>query len=190
MMTSEIIKACQAKAEERMKKHPERMQAEFTGLRTGRVNLALFDGIKVNSYGTNLPLKQVAGLSITDARTIEIKPWDVSLIGEIGKAVLASNLGLTPVDDGKIIRITVPAPTEERRKELVKVVRKMAEDFRVSIRNDRREAIETIGKAKKAKELSEDDSKIAEQAIQKLTDIYIKKVDEHLTAKEKEILEV
>nr|MBP9128225.1 ribosome recycling factor [Elusimicrobiota bacterium] len=150
----------------------------------------LLDHIKVEYYGTMTPMKQVAAVSVPDGRTIEIKPWDAGALQAIEKAIQLSDLKLTPNNDGKLIRLVIPMLTEERRKEMVKVVRKLAEDFRVAIRNDRRDAMEKIKKAEKDKVLTEDQKKLAEGALQGVTDLYVKKVDDTLAAKEKEILTV
>jgi ribosome recycling factor len=176
-------------AEEKMKKTIEKMRQDFSTLRTGRASAALLDNVRVDYYGSQVPLKQVAAVGAPDGRTLEIKPWDVGALSAIEKAIQASDLGLTPNNDGKLIRLNIPALTEERRRDLVKAVRKMAEDFRVSVRNDRREALERIKKAEKDK-VSEDERKTAEAALQKLTDSYVKKVDEGLAAKEKEMMEI
>ncbi|HRY28685.1 MAG TPA: ribosome recycling factor [Elusimicrobiota bacterium] len=179
-----------AQMEDKMKKAVEKMRQDFSTLRTGRATGALLDNLKVLYYGSQVPLKQVAAVGVPDGRTIEIKPWDVSALPEIEKAIQASDLGLTPNNDGKIIRLSVPSLTEERRRDLVKAVKKMAEDFRVSIRNDRREAMEKLKKFEKDKVLSEDQRKLAEEGLQKTTDLYIKQIDESLAVKEKEIMEV
>jgi len=179
-----------AQGEEPMKKALEKMRADFASLRTGRASVALVDGLKVESYGTLMPINQLANISVPDGRTIEIRPWDISQCSNIEKAVQKSGLGLTPVNDGKIIRISVPGLTEERRKEIIKLVSKMAEDFKVSVRNVRRDILENIKKAEKEKKITEDDKVVAEHESQKLTDIYIKKIDEAVAVKEKEIMEV
>ena len=173
-----------------MKKTIDRVKVEFSSIRTGRANAALLEGIKVENYGTMMPVNQVAGISVPDGRTIEIKPWDASSLASIEKAILKSELGITPVNDGKMIRLSVPSMTEERRRDLIKVVNKQAEDFRISIRNERRQMAENIKKAEKDKKITEDDRKTAEAQLQKLTDTYIQKVDEIVKTKEKEIAEV
>jgi len=179
-----------AQAEDKMKKALDRMRADFSTLRTGRASATLLDNLRVDAYGSTVPLKQVAAVAVPDGRTIEVKPWDASQLQAIERAIQASDLGLTPNNDGKIIRLSVPKLTEERRKELARGVKKMAEDFRVSIRNDRREAMEKIKGLEKAKTISEDQRKGAEDGLQKLTDLYIKKVDEGVALKEKELMEV
>lgn len=166
------------------------LQKELAGIRTGRASLALLDGIKVGYYGNPTPLNQVATLSVPESRLITIQPWDVSVVSAIEKAILASNLGLTPANDGKIIRLSIPPLTEERRKELVKVVKKIAEDTKVAIRNVRRDSMEHLKALEKDKKISQDDHKKAHDEIQKITDKFIKKVDEITAKKDKEILEV
>jgi ribosome recycling factor len=178
-----------ADAKERMVKTLRALESNFSRVRTGRASLSLLDGVRVDYYGSQLPLNQVASLSVPEPRTILISPWDAKVLGEIERAVLKSELGLTPINDGKVIRINIPPLTEERRKELVKVVRKMAEESKVAVRNIRRDANETLKELKKEKEISEDDLFRAQDQVQKLTDDYIKKVDQALAAKEKEILE-
>ncbi len=177
-------------AEEKMKKALDRMRQDFSTLRTGRATASLLDNIRVDAYGSVVPLKQVAAVSAPDGRTLEIKPWDVSQLQAIEKAIHASDLGLTPNNDGKLIRLSIPMMTEERRREIAKVVKKISEDFRVSIRNDRREAMDKIKKAEKDKILTEDQRKAAEDFLQKQTDLYVKKVDEAMASKEKELMEV
>jgi ribosome recycling factor len=177
-------------AEDKMAKSLEKLGQELSSIRSGRATGNLLDHIKVEYYGTMTPMKQVAAVSVPDGRTIEIKPWDAGALQAIEKAIQLSDLKLTPNNDGKLIRLVIPMLTEERRKEMVKVVRKLAEDFRVAIRNDRRDAMEKIKKAEKDKVLTEDQKKSAEGALQGVTDLYIKKVDDTLAAKEKEILTV
>lgn len=166
------------------------LQKELAGIRTGRASLAILDGIKVDYYGNPSPLTQVATLSVPDSRLISIQPWDTSLLPAIEKAILSSNLGLTPTNDGKIIRISIPPLTEERRKELVKVVKKIAEDCKVAIRNVRRESMEHLKSLEKDKKISQDDHKKANDEVQKITDKFIKRVDDITAKKDKEILEV
>ncbi|UCG80073.1 MAG: ribosome recycling factor [Desulfobacterales bacterium] len=176
-------------AREKMGQSIDALSNEFKRIRTGRASLSLFEGMKVSYYGTPTPLNQVASLSIPESRLIVINPWDQSVIGEIEKEILKSELGLTPMNDGKVIRIQVPALTEERRKELVKVVRKIAEEHKVSIRNIRRDANELLKGLKKDGDISEDDFYTAQDKVQKITDNYIRSVDETCQEKEKEILE-
>jgi ribosome recycling factor len=172
-----------------MGRRVEALKKELTRLRTGRASLSLLDGIKVDYYGTPTPLNQVASLAVPESRLITIQPWDNTVIGEIEKAILKSELGLTPISDGKLIRISIPPLTEDRRKELVRVVRKTVESFRVAIRNIRRESNENLKDLKKDGEISEDDAFKAQEEIQKITDEYIEMVDQIGSAKEKEILE-
>jgi ribosome recycling factor len=178
------------KTAERMSRTIEVLKKEFASIRTGRASLALLDGIMVNYYDTQTPLQQLASLSIPDSRQIAIQPWDQKIIPDIEKAIMKSDLGLTPMNDGKMIRINIPPLTEERRKQLVKVVKKKAEEAKVSIRNIRREANEELKKLEKEKHLSEDEVKKSQEETQKITDSYITKVDEVLGHKEKEIMEV
>ena len=162
----------------------------YRRLRTGRASVSLVDGIRVEYYGTSTPLNQLATLTIPDPRTIMIQPWDTTVIGDVEKAILKSELGLTPMNDGKIIRINIPPLTTERRRELVKVVKKMAEEAKVAVRNIRRDANEMIKDLKKDKEISEDDQFRAQEETQKITDEFIKRIDALYTTKEKEILEI
>jgi ribosome recycling factor len=177
-------------AEDKMKKSIEKMIQEFSSIRSGRATGNLLDHIKVDYYGTLTPMKQVAAVSVPDGRTIEVKPWDVGALHAIEKAISQSDLGLTANNDGKLIRIVIPTLTEDRRKEMVKVVRKTSEDFRVAVRNDRRDAMEKIKKGEKDKVLTEDQRKSAEGVLQAITDAHVKRIDDILTAKEKEILTV
>ncbi len=178
------------KTTERMSRTIETLKKEFASIRTGRASLALLDDIVVNYYDTPTPLQQLASLSIPESRQMAIQPWDPKIISEVEKAILKSDLGLTPMNDGKIIRINIPPLTEERRKQLVKTVRKKAEEAKVSIRNIRRDTNEELKKLEKEKHLSEDVVKKSQEEIQKITDSYITKVDEVLANKEKEIMEV
>lgn len=181
------IKNIMAAGEEPMKKTIEKMKYDFAAIRTGRASVALVEGLKVDSYGSILPINQIASLSVSDARTIEIRPWDISQLQSIEKAIQKSELGLTPINDGKVIRLAVPSLTEQRRKEIIKVIHKMAEEYKIAIRNERRDINETIKKSEKDKLISEDDRKKAEVELQKLTDNYIKKIDELLLLKENEV---
>jgi len=176
--------------EEAMKKTIEKVKHDFSTVRTGRANAALLDGIKVESYGSLMALNQVAGVSVPDGRTLEIRPWDLSQLAAIEKAILKSDLGLTPVNDGKLIRISIPALTEERRKEIIKVVNKMSEDYKVAVRNERRNIIDQIKQAEKNKEITEDDRKKYENDSQKLTDSYIKKIEELVKQKEEDLMKI
>ncbi|MBI5025215.1 MAG: ribosome recycling factor [Nitrospirae bacterium] len=168
----------------------EALKKDLAGIRTGRASLAILDGITVDYYGNPTPINQVATMSVPESRLITIQPWEQRLIPEIEKAILKSDLGLTPSNDGKTIRIPIPSLTEERRKQLVKVVHKRAEEARVAIRNIRRDGNEELKKLEKEKHLSEDDIRKSLDEIQKITDSYIKRVDEILSHKEAEIMEV
>ncbi len=179
-----------SEAVSRMEKTHSSLRTDLNKIRTGRASLALFDDIRVDYYGTPTPLNQMATLSVPEPRLITIQPWDTSTVGEIEKAILKSELGVTPVSDGKIIRINIPRLTEERRKELVKVVRKMAEGAKVAIRNIRREANDQLKGLEKNKNISQDQLHQWMDKVQKSTDQLIEKVDGVLAAKEKEILEI
>ena len=168
----------------------EHLRKEFAAVRTGRASLALLDHITVDYYGTPTPLKQVANLSTPESRLITIQPWDPSIIRDIEKAITSSDLGLTPSNDGKIIRLPIPPLSEERRKELVKLTKKYGEETKVSIRGCRRDGNEELKRRQKEGELTEDNLRKAENENQKLTDKYIQKVDELLKKKEEEILEI
>ncbi|MFH0838926.1 MAG: ribosome recycling factor [Candidatus Omnitrophota bacterium] len=185
-----MTKAVLHETEEKMKKTIESTVREFGTVRTGRASPTLVEGIHVEYYNTPTPLKQLATISTPDARLIAIQPWDMSILGDIEKAILKSDLGVTPVNDGKLIRISLPQLSKERREELVKLVKKMSEDGRVSIRTIRRDMNEHIKKLQKDSKITEDDSFEAQESIQKLTDKYIEKIDQILKDKEKEILEV
>ncbi len=177
------------KAEQDMKRATEATLKEFNSVRTGRASLALLEGIQVDYHGTPSPLNRVANLAIPERRLITIQPWDASLIPAVEKAILKSDLGITPTNDGKVIRLAIPPLTEERRKELVKIVRKMAEEGRVVIRNLRRDSNEALKKLEKNKQLSEDGVHKGMGQIQELTNRMIKGLDELLAKKEKEIME-
>lgn len=179
-----------AEVKSKMEKSIEALRKDLSRIRTGRASLTLLDGVRVNYYGVPTPLSQVASMSVPESRTISIQPWDPKIIGEIEKAIQKSDLGLTPLSDGKIVRINIPSLTEERRKELVKVVKRMEEECKVAMRNIRRDANEQLKTAKKDKNLSEDDQFKYQEEIQKLMDKSIEKAEEVVKAKEKEILEV
>ncbi len=168
----------------------EALKKKFASVRTGRASLALLDGLTVDYYGTPTPIQQLASLSLPDSRQIAIQPWEQKIIPEIEKAIMKSDLGLTPMNDGKMIRINIPALTEERRKQLVKVVKKEAEDAKVAVRNIRRDVNEELKKLEKEKHVSEDEIKKEHDEVQKITDSFVKKIDELLEHKEKEIMEV
>jgi ribosome recycling factor len=185
-MEPQIIKECEAK----MQKSIAALEKELGKVRTGRASLALLDDIRVDYYGTPSPLNQVATLSVPESRLIVIQPWDNSLIGTIEKAILKSELGMTPTNDGKVIRITIPRLTEERRKELVKLVKKMGENNKVGVRNIRRETIERLRTMEKEKDISEDELHQLQHQVQKITDTFVEQIDEVIEAKEKEIMEI
>lgn len=176
--------------EEKMKKSLANLEEEYGAIRAGRANPRILDRIQVDYYGTPTSLQGVANISVPEAHMIQIQPWDASLIKDIEKAILASDLGLTPANDGKVIRLVFPELTEERRKELVKDVKKKGEEAKVAIRNIRRDANDAVKKEAKANEISEDDQKQLEDKIQKLTDEYVKKIDQAIDAKSTEVMTV
>lgn len=173
-----------------MEKSLEALRKDLNRVRTGRASLTLLEGVRVNYYGVPTPISQVASLSIPESRTIAIQPWDAKMVPEIEKAIQKSDLGLTPVSDGKIVRINIPPLSEERRKELVKVVKRMEEECKVAMRNIRRDANEQLKAAKKDKSISEDEQFKYQEEVQKIMDKSIEKAEEIVKAKEKEILEV
>ena len=177
-------------AKNRMDKSIEAFRNEIAKIRTGKATTALLDGVKVEYYGNPSPLNQVANVSVLDAHTLNITPWEKSLLGEIEKAIMTADLGLNPSNDGTNIRVPIPPLTEERRKDMVKLVKKFGEDAKVAIRNVRRDANDHLKKQEKAKELSEDLRHDAEAEVQKLTDDHSKLVDEIIKHKESEIMEV
>lgn len=177
-------------AEERMEKALTAQDKEFAKLRTGRASTSLVDNIKVDYYGTPTPIQQLSTVAIPDSRTISIQPWDKGSFSLIEKAIQLSDLGLNPQNDGKVIRISIPPLTEDRRKELTKVAKKYTEETKVAIRNIRRDVNDGLKKLEKDKTLSEDDLKRAMDEIQKLTDSYVAKTDVKLAAKDKEIMEL
>jgi len=185
-----MVQELRKKTNDRMISAVEALKKDFSSIRTGRASLALLEGISVDYYGTLTPIQQLASLSIPESRQIAIQPWEHRIIPDMEKAILKSDLGLTPMNDGKIIRINIPILTEERRKHLVKVVKKRAEEAKVVVRNIRRDSNEELKKLEKEKHLSEDDTKKEHEDIQKITDSFIKKIDEVLQHKEKEIMEV
>ncbi|MCC7236206.1 MAG: ribosome recycling factor [Bryobacterales bacterium] len=189
-MTATTVKEVESGAKSRMEKAVADLQHAMASVRTGRASVSLLDNIRVDYYGTPTPLNQVATLHVPEPAMITAQPWDASVIGAIEKAIRASDLGLNPANDGKLIRIPIPALTQERRKDLVKHLHGVAEDHRVSLRNIRRDANESLKKLMKDKAISEDDERRGLDEVQKLTDGYMKKVDELAKAKEKEILEM
>jgi ribosome recycling factor len=184
------IKEIQADAEHRMVKSVEAVQHELAKVRTGKATTTLLDGIKVEYYGQQVPLNQVASINVPEMRLITIQPWEKRMLSDIEKAILKSDLGLTPANDGNIIRLPIPPLNEERRKELVKLVKKFAEEGRVAIRNVRHDALNHLKKLEKDHKITEDENKKAQDVLQKTTDKHIKQVDEILAKKEKEIMEV
>ncbi len=185
MTTNEIYRD----AEDRMKKTIEHLIHELTRIRTGRATPALLDSIKVNYYGNPTPLNQVATITAPDARLLVVQPWEKKLMGDIEKAIQTGDLGLNPSNDGNVVRVPIPELSEERRQDLIKLVKKFCEDSRIAIRNVRRDANEHIKNLEKEHEISEDESHRVQDKIQKLTDEYIKNVDTHFDHKEKEITE-
>ncbi len=175
---------------DRMGKTEVAFEKEMTKVRTGRASQSMLDGIMVDYYGAPTPLPQMATVSIPESRLITVKPWDVSVIGEVEKAILKANIGLTPSNDGKLIRISIPPLTEERRKEIAKGVAKTCEDYKVAIRNIRRDSNDMLKELQKEGEISEDDSFGGQKKVQDLTDQFIKRLDDIYAEKEKEILEV
>jgi len=165
------------------------LQKDLNGIRTGRASISLLDGIRVDYYGTLTPLNQIATISIPESRLITIQPWDTNIIGDIEKALQRSELGLNPMNDGKIIRISIPSLSEERRKDLVKVVKKMIEDYKIEIRNHRRNINEKLKQMKKDKDVSEDDYFKHHEEVQKITNDYVTQCDKIFADKEKEIIE-
>ena len=185
-MTKEILK----QSEDKMHKAVEVVRQELVKIRTGKATTALLDGIKVDYYGTAMSLNQVANVSVHDVHTIAIQPWDKNMVHPIEKAIIAANLGLNPVGDGNAVRVPIPPLNEERRKELVKLVKKFAEEGKIAVRNVRRDSIEHLKKSEKAEHFSEDERKRAETEVQKMTDKFIKDIDTLIVVKEKEIMEV
>ncbi|MFH2044205.1 MAG: ribosome recycling factor [Pseudomonadota bacterium] len=184
-----MIESLYQELKENMGKSISALQNELKRVRTGRASLSILDGIRVDYYGTLTPLNQMASLAVPESRLITVQPWDVSVIKEIEKAILKSDLGLTPSNDGKIIRISIPPLTEERRKKLVKVVHKMCEDYKIAVRNLRRDSNELIKGFKKDGEIAEDAAFKAQDGVQNITDEHIRIIDNIYKEKEKEILE-
>lgn len=176
--------------EQRMKKTVEALKREYASLRAGRATPALLDKISVDYYGTPTPINQVANVGVPEPRMITIQPWEKTMLPAIEKAIMKSDLGLTPNSDGAVIRLAIPQLTNERRAEIAKVIHKKAEEARVGVRNIRRDAIDAVKKLEKDKSITEDDNKKAQEDMQKLTDRYVKEIDASMTAKEKEIMEV
>ena len=176
--------------ENKMKKTVEVLQSNYTTVRAGRANPSILDQVKVDYYGTPTPINQIAGVSTPDPRTLMISPWDANSLKPIEKAIMSSDLGINPANDGRVIRLQFPQPTEERRKELIKQIQKQAEDSKVAIRNIRREAVEKYKAQKKTGEITEDDLEITEKDLQKLTDNYIGEISKVAQKKETEIKEI
>ncbi|MGI6606249.1 MAG: ribosome recycling factor [Peptococcia bacterium] len=185
-----MINSIMNESEEKMKKGLEVLRKDFSSMRAGRAHPALLEKIQVDYYGTATPLNQVANISAPEPRLLTVQPWDKSLLAQIEKAILKSDLGLNPTNDGNILRIAIPQLTEERRVELVKAAKKKAEEAKVAVRNIRRDANDKIAKIEKSKEISEDEAKKAQDDMQKLTDKYAKEIEHILEVKEKEIMEV
>lgn len=185
-----MIEEIKTDAESRMSKSIESLKTELTKIRTGRANVSLLDHVMVDYYGSEVPIAQAATVTVEDARTITVSPWEKNLIPAIEKAIMSSDMGLNPVTSGDIIRVPLPALTEERRKDFVKLVRQEAEQCRVAIRNIRRDANADFKELVKEKEISEDDERGALEYIQKLTDKHVKTVDDILASKEKELMEI
>ena len=178
------------KAEERMNRRLDHMCQDFSEIRAGRANPAVLDKITVDYYGTPTPVNQLAAVSVTEARTLTIQPWDASVLKQVEKAIQTSDIGINPQNDGKIIRLIFPPLTEDRRKEIVKDVQKIAEETKVQIRNVRRDTIEKLKAMKKTGDLTEDDLKLGEKKTQDLTDKFVKNIDKISADKQKEILEM
>ncbi len=174
----------------RMQKSIASLQSQLSSVRAGRANPDILSRVTVDYYGTPSPINTVAGVSVSDARTLTITPWDASLLKGIEKAILASDVGITPLNDGKVIRLVFPQPTEERRRELTKQVSKLGEDAKVAVRNIRRDANDKTKELKKDGEMTEDEVKASDKSVQDLTDKYIKEIDSIVAAKEKEIMEI
>jgi ribosome recycling factor len=185
-MIKDIIKD----AENRMKKSIEALKTDLTKLRTGRAHTSLLDHITVSYYGSESPLSQVASITVSDPRTITVTPWDQSMVQAVEKAIMQSDLGLNPITAGKVIRVPLPPLTEERRKDMIRVVRHEGENARVAIRNIRRDANSDLKSLNKDKEITDDELRQAEDAIQKVTDKYVKEVDQVLDAKEKDLMAI
>lgn len=185
-----MIDTIKQDTEERMSKAVANLKKEFASIRTGKASPALLDRLVVDYYGTPTPLNQMAGVSAPEARMLLIQPWDKSALGNIEKAILKSDLGLTPTNDGSVIRLVIPQLTQDSRKELGKKVKKLGEEAKVAVRNIRRDSNDEIKKLEKAKEITEDDSKAAQEVIQKMTDKYVSEIDKAISVKEAEIMEI
>jgi ribosome recycling factor len=177
-------------AQQKMEKSLEALRREFSAVRTGKASPALLDSVRVEAYGSHVPLNQVATVSAPEPRLLLVQPWDRSMLGPVEKGIQSSDLGLNPSNDGKVVRVPIPALTEERRKEYVRLLHKMAEEARISVRQARHDALSDIKGRQKDKEMSEDEARREEKDVQKLTDQYVEKVDELLRHKEAEVMEV
>ncbi len=186
----EAISTLLNKTKTNMAEHVARLERDLATIRTGRASAGLLENIRVDYYGTQTPIKQMAVINVLDAKTLEIQPWDISSINDIDKALQKADLGASPVNDGKVIRITLPSMTEDRRKQLAKNISKMSEDFKVAVRNERRDVLEKLKKAQKASEITEDDLKRYETDVQKATDANIAKIDQVIKNKEAEIMKI
>lgn len=185
-----MIAELKSQTQAQMEKAIEALKKEFARVRTGRASTGILDHVMVDYYGTATRLNQMATLSVPESRTIAVQPWDASALKSIEKAILSSDLGLTPSNDGKVIRITIPELTEERRREIVKIIKNMAEDCRVAVRHARKEANDKLKKMEKAKEITEDALHNAMDEIQKLTDEFVKEADQVLQTKEEDVMTV
>ncbi len=190
MTVNEAVNAVISKMEGAMKERLGKMARDLSVMRTGRANPMMLESVKVEAYGSLVPLKQVAAVSVPEARTLEIRPWDPSTLQDIEKALQKADVGAMPQNDGKLIRLSLPMMTEERRKDMVKILKKLGEEFRVGVRNERQDALNKVKKSFQAKEITEDDLRDLEGRIQKVTDSFVKQVDDQVVAKEKEILTV
>ena len=186
----EGISALISKTKTEMAGHVTRLSRDLATIRTGRASAALLENIRVDYYGTPTPIKQMAMINVLDAKTLEVQPWDMSALNDIDKALQKADLGASPVNDGKVIRITLPSMTEERRKQLAKNIAKMSEDFKVAVRNNRRDVLEKLKKAQKAGEITEDDLKRYETDVQKATDGFIAEIDQTINAKAADIMNI
>ncbi|RQW89793.1 MAG: ribosome recycling factor [Geobacter sp.] len=185
-MTKDVLSSMKS----HMEKTLDALRKEFQKVRTGRASTALLEDIKVIYYDTLTPISQLAAIAVPEPRTMTIQPWEAKLIPSIEKAILNANIGLTPTNDGKLIRLAVPPLTEDRRKEIVKQLKKLAEETKIALRNIRRDAIDSLKKLEKDKNISEDDLKRAEKDVQDVTNVFVAKVDEVVVAKEKEVMEI
>lgn len=184
------MKELMKETEEKMKKSNARLAHKFTTIRAGRANPAVLDKVQVDYYGVPTPIQQMAAVSVSEARILVIQPWDVTSLKAIEKAILSSDVGITPTNDGKVLRLVFPQLTEDRRKELCKDIKKLGEETKVAVRNVRREAIEKLKAKKKASELTEDEVKDGEKQVQDLTDKYVAEIDKMVTAKDQEIMSI